>query len=82
MIEAKFKECDCITNRNTGDLAIIDKITKKGYYHFKAYYGNMFKEFKDVKNSLYDLQMHYQKFYELCNDDEKKKLNDLINEKA
>ena len=82
MIEPKFNPGDYIINRASGDMAIVDKVTKKGYYHFKAYYGSMFKELKDVKNLNYDLQINYQKFYDLCNDDEKKKLDELIKNKG
>jgi hypothetical protein len=78
MIEPKFQPGDYIINRNAGDIAIVDKITKKGYYHFKVYYGNMFHELKDVKNSLNDLQINYQKFWDLCNDEEKNALNEII----
>ena len=77
-IEPIFKEGDYITNRTTGDLAIVKGVTKKGYYQFKAYYGNMFHELKDVKNKYFDLQINYQKFYDLCNEEEKKKLDDII----
>ena len=61
-------------------MAIVDKITKKGYYHFKIYYGNMFHEFKEAKNPLFDLQINYQKFYDLCTEEEKNKLEELIKE--
>lgn len=77
-IEPIFKEGDYITNRTTGDMAIVKGVTKKGYYQFKVYYGNMFHELKDVKNKYFDLQINYQKFYNLCNDDEKKKLDNII----
>lgn len=76
----KFKPCDCIVNRTSGDMAIVKGVTKKGYYQFKAYYGSMFKELKDVKNLNYDLQINYQKFYDLCNEEEKKKLDSIIEE--
>ena len=78
MIEPKFQLGDYIINRSAGDMAIVDKITKKGYYHFKVYYGNMFNELKDAKNPLNDLQINYQKFWDLCNDDEKNNLNEII----
>lgn len=82
MIEPKFNPGDYIINRTSGDMAIVDKVTKKGYYHFKAFYGTMFKEFKDVDNKTFDLQINYQKFYYLCNEEEKKKLDDLIKNKG
>ena len=81
-IEPKFKPQDYIINHTSGDMAIIDSVTPKNYYHFKAYYGSMFNELKDVKNKLYDLQVDYQKFYELCNEEEKKKMDEIIKEKG
>ena len=81
-IEPIFKKGDYIINHTSGDLAIIDSVTPKNYYHFKAYYNAMFDELKDVKNKLYDLQINYQKFYELCNEEEKKKMDEIIKEKG
>lgn len=78
MIGPKFQPGDYIINRSAGDMAIVDKITKKGYYHFKAYYENMFHKLKDAKNPLNDLQINYQKFWDLCNDEEKNKLDEII----
>jgi hypothetical protein len=78
MIEPKFQEGDYIINRKNGDMAIIKGITKKGYYQFEAYYGGMFEQLKDVKDKNYDLQINYQKFYELCDENEKKKLDEII----
>lgn len=77
-VEPIFKPGDYITNRTSGDLAIVDKVTPKNYYRFKAYYGNMFHELKDVKNKYFELQVNYQKFYDICNDEEKKKLDEII----
>ena len=82
MVEPKFKKGDYIINRTSGDMAIVDSVTAKNYYHFKAYYGSMFNDLKDIKNKLYDLQVDYQKFYELCNEKEKKKLDEIIKEKG
>jgi hypothetical protein len=48
----------------------------------KAYYGKMFDELKDVKDNSYDLQINYQKFYDLCTDEEKKKLDEMIKERG
>ena len=76
----KFSAGDYITNRTNGDLAIVKKITPKGYYTFHAYYGGMFKELKDVTDQAYDLQTNYDKFYSLCNEEEVKKLEDIIKE--
>ena len=78
MIEPKCQKGDYIINRTCGDMAIVKGITKKGYYQFEAYYGNMFKQLKDVKDKNYDLQINYQKFYELCDENEKKKLDEII----
>ena len=77
-MEAIYKKGDYITNPTSGDLAIIKGVTKKNYYQFEAYYGKMFNELKDVKNPLFDLQVNYQKFYRLCNEEEKNKLNEII----
>ena len=79
-MEAIFKSGDYIINRTSGDMGIVKGITKKGYYQFKAYYGSMFKELKDVSNKNFDLQINYQKFYNLCNEEEKKKLDSIIEE--
>ena len=78
MIEPKFQKGDYIINRVSGDMAIVKGITKKGYYQFSAYYGHMFKRLKDVKNENYDLQVNYQKFYDLCTEEEKEKLDEII----
>jgi hypothetical protein len=78
MIEPKFKKGDYIINRNAMDMAIIDSITPKGCYHFKEYYGHMFHELKDAKNKLNDLQINYQKSWDLCTEEEKKKLDEII----
>ena len=82
MVEPIFKPQDYIINRASGDIAIVKGVTKKNYYQFDAYYGGMFKELKDVKNSNYDLQVNYQKFFDLCTEEEKKKLDDIIKEKG
>ena len=81
MIEIKFKPGDYIINHKSNDMAIVKGVTKKGYYQFEAYYGGMFGDLKDVKDKNFDLQVNYQKFYELCTDEEKKKLEDIIKQK-
>ena len=53
-VEPIFKEGDYITNRHSGDLAIVKGVTKKGYYQFKAYYGKMLGELKDVNDKGYE----------------------------
>jgi hypothetical protein len=63
-------------------MGIIKGVTSKGYYKFKAFYGGMFKELKNVEDSNYDLQINYQKFYELCTEEEKKKLDKIIAEQG
>lgn len=78
MIEPKFQKGDYIINRKNGDMAIVKGVTKRGYYQFEAYYGSMFEQLKDVKDKNYDLQINYQKFYELCDENEKKKLDEII----
>ena len=78
MIEPKFQKGDYIINRTCGDMGIVKGLTKKGYYQFEAYYGGIFKQLKDVKDKNYDLQINYQKFYELCDENEKKKLDEII----
>ena len=79
-MEAIFKTGDYIINRTSGDMGIVKGVTKKGYYQFKAYYGSMFKELKDVSSKNFDLQINYQKFYDLCNEEEKNKLDSIIEE--
>ena len=81
MIEPKFNKNDYIISHSSGDMGIIKGITKKGYYQFKIYYDAMLNQLKDVKNLNYDLQVNYQKFFELCNDEEKKKLDEIIKER-
>ena len=80
MVKPVFKENDYIINRKSGEMGIIKGVTKKGYYQFKVLYGPMFDELKDVKDKNYDMQVNYQKFYDICTDDEKKKLDKIIAE--
>ena len=84
MIEPLFKKGDYIINRKNAiensDMGIVKGITKKGYYQFSAFYGGMFHELKDVVDKSYDLQINYQKFYRLCNEEEKKKFDEIIKE--
>lgn len=82
MVEPIFKKGDYIINHNAGDMAIVKGVTKKNYYQFDVYYEGMFNELKDVKNLNYDLQVNYQKFYELCNEEERKKMDEIIKEKG
>lgn len=78
MVEPIFQKGDYIVNKTSNDMGIVKGVTKKGYYQFEAFYGGMFKELKDVKN--YTLQINYQKFYDLCNEEEKNKLDEIIKE--
>lgn len=80
IFKEKFKKGDYIINRKCGDIAVYDKCDDKGYMHFKHYYGDMFKKLKDCK--VYTMQINYQKFYDLCNEEEINKMNELVkNEK-
>ena len=76
MIEPKFEKDDYIINHASGDIAIVKGVTKKGYYQFKEYYNGMTNDLKDLKDYNYELQTNYQKFWEQCNDDEKRKIID------
>jgi len=74
--EPKFKKGDYIINRRAKDMAVYDKVDKKGYMHFKYYYGGMLEKLKDV--STYTMLINYQDFYDFCTEEEKKKLDDII----
>jgi hypothetical protein len=76
-IEPKFKKGDYIINHASGDIGIVKGVTKKGYYTFKAYLGGMFG-WLDLGD--HELQINYQKFYDLCTDDEKKVIDKAIKE--
>lgn len=76
MLEEKFKKGDYIINRACGDMAVYDKVDKKGYMHFKYYYSGLFGELRDC--TVYTMQINYQKFYELCDDGEKGKMDRVI----
>jgi len=78
VIEPKFNKGDYIINHSSKDMAIVKGVSKKGYYQFEAYYSGMSKQLKDLKNMTFELQVNYQKFFELCNDEEKKKLDEII----
>lgn len=79
--DTKFNPGDYIINRHAGDMAIVDKITKKGYYHFKEYYNGMSGTFRDCKNAMNDLQINYQKFWDICTDNEKNNMDEYLKEK-
>lgn len=76
MIEPKFKKGDHIINRSAHDMAVYDKTDNKGYMHFKYFYSGMFHKFNDVRK--YTLQVNYQKFWDLCTEEEIEKLDELI----
>lgn len=74
-----FKHGDYIIGHSSGDMAVYDKTDEKGYIHFKYYYSGMFKELKsDEECKKYILHISYQKFFVLCNDKEKNKMDNLI----
>lgn len=77
-VEPLFTKGDYIINRTCGDMAIVNSVDKKNYYHFKAYYNKMFNILNDPKN--YTLQVNYQKFFERCTDEEIKEMDRLIKE--
>ena len=79
MIEEKFKKGDYIINRRSKDIGIVKGVSAKGYYQFQVFYGGMFKHLKDEG---YELQVNYQKFFDFCTDEEKKKFDDIIKEKG
>lgn len=80
MIEPKFKKGDYCINRNAGDIAIVKGLTKKGYYQFEQYYDSMLNKLKDLAKYNYELQVNYQQFWDLCNEQEKNKLDKIIKE--
>ena len=82
MVEPLFKKGDYVINRSANDIAIIKGITKRGYYQFEAYYDGMLGELKDVKDKSYDLQINYQKFWDICTNEEKQHLDEIIKQKG
>jgi hypothetical protein len=80
VFDKNFKKGDYIINRTSGDIAILEKYDDRGYMHFKHYYGAMFDSLKDCKK--YTMHNSYQKFYDLCNEDEKKKMDGMVKEKG
>lgn len=82
-VEPIFNPGDYIINRKekseNSDIGIVKGITKKGYYTFSHFYGGMFKQ---LKGSGYELQVNYQKFYDLCTEDEKREFDKIINEQS
>lgn len=78
MIEPKFVKGDYVINRAAGDMAIIKGITKKNYYQFSSYYDAMLHQMKELDKYPYELQVNYQKFWDFCNDEEKKELDEKI----
>lgn len=61
-------------------MAVVSNIDKKGYYHFKHFYGVMFEDFKDT--NTFTLQVNYDKFYELMDENEINEFNKIIQKKA
>ena len=80
MVEAIYKKGDYIINRDAGDIGIVKGVTKKNYYQFSQYYGGMFEKLKELDKYPYELQVNYQKFFDLCNDDEKRKMDSIVKE--
>lgn len=78
VVEPKFKKGDYIINRTCGDMAIVNGVTKNNYYTFKEYYSAMFHTLKDLDRFKYELQVDYQKFFDLCKDDEKGRMDEII----
>lgn len=70
-----FNEGDFIISHSSGDMAVFDKIDKKGYVHFKKYYGAMFE---DMKGDDYIFHMNFLKFFELCNEEEKNNFTKIL----
>lgn len=74
-----FKKGDYIINHSSGDIAIYSKTDNRGYMHFSKYYTGMSKYLKsdnELKN--YTMQINYQKFFELCNEEEKGFMDEMI----
>ena len=80
-MEANFNKNDYIINKCAGDIAIVKGVSKKGYYQFKEYYNGMTDDLKDLNEYNYELQVNYQKMWELCNDKEKEIINKKIKER-
>lgn len=77
-VEPLFAKGDYIINRTCGDMAIVNSVDKKNYYHFKTYYNKMFNILNDPKS--YTLQVNYQKFFDKCTEEEIKEMDKLIKE--
>lgn len=80
-VEPRFKKDDYIINHSSGDIAIVAKVTPKNYYKFKVYYNAMFDELKDVSLSTNDIQVNYQKFFEPCTEEERKRLDEIVKDR-
>ena len=79
-MEPKFDKGDYIVNRWANNYAIVDSVTKKGYYHFKVYYDESYDELRDTKDKMSDLQVNYQKYWDFCTDEEKVKVDTILKE--
>ena len=76
MEEPKYGKGDYIINRKSKDIAIVKEVDKKGYYHFSAYLSGMFGTLKEADKTF--LFFTYQQFFEPCNDDERKIIDNAI----
>ena len=74
-IDCEYKEGDYIISHASGDMGVFNKIDKKGYVHFKKYYDCMFEY---IKGDEYNFHMNFLKFFEPCNEEEKKKMNEIL----
>lgn len=74
-IECQFKQGDYIISHASGDMGVFNKIDKKGYVHFKKYYGAMCE---DIRGDEYNFHMNFLKFFEPCNEEEIKKLDEIL----
>ena len=79
MVECKFNVGDYIIHRTVGDMMVLKKVDEKGYMHFSYYYCNWDKGMVN-RNGNNTMQVNYQKFLDLCNDDEKALMDKYIEE--
>lgn len=77
-MEPIFQKGDYIINRDAGDIGIVKSVSKKNYYQFSEFYGGMFDELKDLSIYPYELQVNYQKFFDLCTEEERGRMDSII----
>lgn len=78
-MECKFKEGDYIIHRTVGDMMVLKKVDEKGYMHFSYYYCTWDKDMVQ-RNGNNTMQLNYQKFLDLCNEEEKALMDVRIEE--